>query len=121
MAPTAALTTAFALIDPDERTPGANHFLSVPYPRPSDGGEELKVAAVNYFWEGTLPLKGDVRPWIAVSLSRFWPPERSTADYVVAVESTEPVVPTEPVVSTGSVTAKKSEEEPARSTIDPSW
>jgi hypothetical protein len=82
----AALTTAFALTAPDQPDRDSNHFLSVPYPRPTIGGAELQVAGVNYHAEGTLDFARDAGEWIAVSFDRFWPPERASADYVVEVQ-----------------------------------
>ncbi len=111
--PTAALTTAFTLIGPDDRT-GTNHFVSASYPQPRADGVELKVAGVNYFCQHELPLTGDVGEWIAVSLDQFWPPERASSDYVVAVESVESTGP----VRKGSVAAPLP---PAPYTIDPAW
>jgi hypothetical protein len=85
--PTEALTTAFTLIAPDKPDVPSNHFLSVPYPRPTIDGVELEVAGVNYYTEGVLdfPQPQKVGAWIAVSFDRFWPPERASADYIVAV------------------------------------
>jgi hypothetical protein len=85
--PVAALTTAFALTDPDQPDPDSNHFLSIPYPRPTIGGTELTVAGVNYYTEGTLDFTKNADKWIAVSFDRFWPPERASADYVVEVKA----------------------------------
>jgi hypothetical protein len=93
--PTAALTTAFTLIAPDKPDVPSNHFLSIPYPRPTIDGVELKVSGVNYHTEGVLDFTSDVGAWIAVSFDRFWPPERASADYVVAVPS-DNVVAVEP-------------------------
>jgi hypothetical protein len=84
--PTAALTTAFALIAPDRPDVPSNHFLSVPYPLPTIDGVELEVAGVNYYTEGVLDFTRDVDACIAFSLDQFRPPTRASADYVVAVE-----------------------------------
>ena len=112
--PTAALTTAFTLIGPDNPNAPSNHFLSVPYPRPRVDGVELKVAGVNYFCHTRCALTRDVREWIAVSFDQFCPPERASSDYVVAVESGE---------STGP--AQKGRPAPPLPpvpyTIDPAW
>jgi hypothetical protein len=99
--PTAALTTTFTLItDRRQRSsvinslppkPGSaettNHFISLPYPAPVVDGEELEVASVAYYREAVLPFTPEAKDWIALSLSRFYPPERETADYIIAVES----------------------------------
>jgi hypothetical protein len=83
--PTEALTTAFTLIGPDTPKILSNQFLSVPYPRPTIDGVELKVAGVNYYTEGVLDFTSDVGPWIALSFDGFGPPDRASTDYVVAV------------------------------------
>jgi hypothetical protein len=88
--PTTALTTAFTLIAPDKSDVPSNHFLSIPYPRPTIDGVELKVTGVNYHTERELDFRPrHVGAWIAVSFDRFWPPDRASADYVVAVEPLE--------------------------------
>ncbi len=87
---TRALTRTFTLGPPD---PGSQpvSFLSVPYPAPSIDGTPLGVAGVAYYCEDELAFD---RPadenWIAVSLDRFFPPERESADYIIRV--TEPGV-----------------------------
>jgi hypothetical protein len=86
--PTAAIPTTFTLTVPSLRSVGmTNHFLSVPYPAPVVDGKELKVAGVTYFCEEVLSLTGEAKDWIAVSFDRFWPPERASADYIVAVDA----------------------------------
>ena len=88
--PTAALTTTFLLKDPSP----SNDFISVHYPAPVVDGKELEVAGVHYYCEGVFPLTGEAKKkWVAVSLARFFPRERTSADYIVAVEACpEPTV-----------------------------
>ena len=90
---TAALTTAFTVIGPDKPDVPSNHFLSIPYPRPTIDGVELSVTGVKYHTVGVLHFTREVvaepefqQAWIAVSFDQFAPEERASADYVVAVE-----------------------------------
>jgi hypothetical protein len=69
---------------------GDNHFVSVAYPRPIVDGEPLDDVSVTYLTEQTIPLSGDVGRWIAISLDRFYPPGRSSADYIVVVSDDPP-------------------------------
>jgi hypothetical protein len=86
--PPAALTTTFTMTVPSLGSVGTtNHFISVPYPVPVVDGKELEVAGVTYYCEEVLPLTGEPKDWIAVSFDRFWPPERASADYIIAVEA----------------------------------
>lgn len=90
--PTRALTRTFAMgaADPDI---GPLSFLSVPYPEWSIDGRRLDVAGVDYYCEGRIDWDRRVDGgWIAVSLDRFFPPERASADYIVQVtpEGAEP-------------------------------
>jgi hypothetical protein len=88
--PTQALTRTFTLAPPDPKSQPIS-FLSVPYPAPSIDGTPLRVAGVTYYAEDELafdrpvdrPVDGD---WIAVSLDRFFPPERDSADYIIRLE-----------------------------------
>lgn len=80
-----ALTRTFTLGPPDPESQPIS-FLSVPYPVPSIDGTPLRVAGVAYYCEDELAFdrraNGD---WIAVSLDRFFPPERGSADYIIRV------------------------------------
>jgi hypothetical protein len=83
--PTQALTRTFAF-DPEHLARPPLHFLSAFYP----GQQAGTVAGVAYYTQGDLvfdrPLDIDVDgPYFAVSLSRFFPPERPGADYIVQV------------------------------------
>jgi hypothetical protein len=85
--PSEALTRAFDLTAPDKPTgEPINHFLSARYPQPIVEGRRLGLASVSYYWEGELPLTGDVGNFIAVSLDAFQPPDRFSVDYIVAVD-----------------------------------
>jgi hypothetical protein len=66
-------------------------FLSVPYPDPQPDGVVLAEATSAYYDDNV-----DVRfdrdidiaedgDWIAISLDRFFPPERASAEYIVRV------------------------------------
>lgn len=86
--PTAALTNTFTLMASSLPSVGTtNHFLSVPYPAPVVDGKQLEVAGVTYYCQEVLPLTRGAKDWIAVSFDRFWPPERASADYIIAVEA----------------------------------
>jgi hypothetical protein len=116
--PTEALTTAFTLIVPDKPDVPSNHFLSIPYPRPTIDGVGLTVTGVNYQTEGVLDFTHDVGRWIAVSFDRFWPPERASADYIVAVPSDNDVA----VEKRRGVTNGDAKTAPlAPYPIDPAW
>jgi hypothetical protein len=81
--PIRALTRTFTLGPPD---PGSQpvSFLSVPYPAPGIDGIPLQVAGVTYYCEYELDFDHRAEEdWIAVSLDRFFPPERGSADYIV--------------------------------------
>jgi hypothetical protein len=84
---TSALTRTFELADPGPGGAGpTNSFLSVRYPVPSLGGEKLDMAGVAYYCQDELDFDRQAEhPWLAISLDRFWPPERASADYIVAV------------------------------------
>ena len=83
----AAPARTFILTAPDEPSIGpTDYFLSAPYPQPAIAGKRLSLAGVNYYDEWELDLTGDVTEWIAISLDAFWPPERFSVDYIVAVE-----------------------------------
>jgi len=70
---------------------GDNHFVSVEYPRPIIDGAPRDDAGVTYFTERTISLDGAVGKWIAICLEdRFYPPGRSSADYIVAVDDVAP-------------------------------
>jgi hypothetical protein len=83
--PTRALTRTFTLAPPDPKFQPIS-CLSVRYL----DGTPLGVAGVTYYCEGELtfdrPADGD---WIAVSLDRFFPPERGSADYIVRLEGSK--------------------------------
>jgi hypothetical protein len=93
--PTAALTTTFTLTPPKRGSVGTtNHFISVDYPMPVGDGEGPKVAGVAYYCEAVLRFTRKAEDWIALSFSRFYPHERQSADYIIAVEACpEPLVP----------------------------
>ena len=83
--------TDFELTIRGVRWPGAsNHFVSVDYPRPVIDGALLDKTGVTYSIERTVPLGNQVGDWIAISLDRFAPPERASADYIVAVDDQPP-------------------------------
>jgi len=87
--PTGALTRAFTLGTPDPKK-GPLSFLSVPYPQPSVKGTGPPAAGVTYYTQEEIDFDPDRsvhEGWIAVSLSRFFPPERASADYIVQVRS----------------------------------
>jgi hypothetical protein len=72
---------------------GPLSFKSVPYPDPRKDGEVLSEVEVDYCAE-TQPVgfDRDVNiavdgAWVAVSLDRFFPPERASADSIVRVIS----------------------------------
>jgi hypothetical protein len=83
--PTSAATSVFALTAPGAQQP-SNHCLSVPYVAQPVGGKQLTMAAVNYFYAGTLPLvpAPQVDDWIAISPDKFTP-GRASADYIAKV------------------------------------
>jgi hypothetical protein len=68
--------------------PNPRAFLSVPYPQPpigANGVTEVPVCYADTFdlrW--TRPLNAGA--FVAISLDRFWPPERDSADYIAHVE-----------------------------------
>ena len=84
--PTRALTRTFEIgtADPSIRPLS---FLSVPYPDASIDGTRLAVAGVDYYFEGTIEFdRPATDEWIAVSLDRFFPPERASAELIVRVQ-----------------------------------
>jgi hypothetical protein len=83
--PTRALTRTFEIntADPSIRPLS---FLSVPYPDASVDGKRLAIAGVDYYYEGTVEFDRPAKDeWIAVSLERFFPPERASAELIVRV------------------------------------
>jgi hypothetical protein len=85
--PTAALTTTFTLTPPKlGSVEPTNHFISVAYPMLIGDGQGPEVARVAYYREVVLGLTGEAKDWIALSFSRFYPRERQSADYIIAVE-----------------------------------
>jgi hypothetical protein len=73
-------------------------FLSTFYPQLSINGTPITVAGVTYYAEKELVFDRPVDvdndgEWVAVSLERFFPPERPSADYIVNVggNHTKPV------------------------------
>jgi hypothetical protein len=84
---TSEATRTFVLTPPNKPSGGpTNNFLSAPYPQPAIRGKRLDLAGVDYYCDGQLPLTGDVGEWIAISLDAFWPPDRFSVDYIVAVD-----------------------------------
>lgn len=85
VSPTNAATSVFALTAPGDQQP-SNHCLSVPYVAQPVGGKQLTMAAVNYFYAGTLSLvpAPQVGDWIAISPNKFTP-GRGSADYIAKV------------------------------------
>jgi len=71
--------------------PNPRMFLSVPYPQPPIG--QSGVASVPVCYAGLYALRWtrplDPRAFVAISLDRFWPPERDSADYIAQVEDRE--------------------------------
>jgi hypothetical protein len=87
--PTRALTRTFAMGTANPAIRPLS-FLSVPYPDPRINGKRLAVAGVDYYSETKIEFDREVDSadgdWIvAVSLDRFFPPERASADYIVRV------------------------------------
>jgi hypothetical protein len=81
--PTQALTRTFEINTADP-TIRPLWFLSVPYPDASIDGKCLPVAGVDYYFEGTIRFDHTAKDeWIAVSLDRFFPPERASAELIV--------------------------------------
>jgi hypothetical protein len=80
-APAPASFTALNEVDP-------RGFLSVPYPLPRVDGRPVPEISVDYSGEYTLPWTRQLMPdgWVAISLDRFCPPERDSADYIAQVE-----------------------------------
>ena len=66
-------------------------FLSAPYPDASIDGKRLAVVGVDYYYEGRIKFDRPAQDeWIAVSLERFFPPERASAEFIVRVPPTSP-------------------------------
>jgi hypothetical protein len=63
-------------------------FLSGSYPQPPVEAGRVTRVPVDFYgeyelrWSGTLP----AGTWVAISFDRFWPPERSSAEYITQVE-----------------------------------
>jgi hypothetical protein len=116
--PTRALTRTFAMGTADTAIRPLS-FLSVPYPDPSIDGTRLDVAGVAYYCEDKIkfdrPVDGE---WIAVSLDRFFPPERASADYIVRVQP-DP----DPVVERGIASTAQTEPADGAPTfpVTPAW
>jgi hypothetical protein len=86
---TEALTTTFAFDSADPKTTPLS-FLSAFYPSTRIDGIPLPTAGVAYYTDGGIVFDRPVDTkkdgnWIAVSLERFFPPERASADYIVRV------------------------------------
>jgi hypothetical protein len=73
-------------------------FLSVPYPQPSRGQIEVnfRQTFICKWKEKTkhnfgLEIQNQAtnNPWVAVSFDQFWPPERSSADFITQVQPCE--------------------------------
>jgi hypothetical protein len=65
----------------------APHFVSVAYPPPGLGNQQLvDVGFYYYLSEKVVRFNREARDWLAVSFDRFWPPERSSADYILPVD-----------------------------------
>jgi hypothetical protein len=73
-------------------------FLSVPYPQPSRGQIEVNFRQT-FICKWTLKTKNNfgiavqnpdtMNPWVAISFDQFWPPERSSADFIAQVQACE--------------------------------
>jgi len=92
--PAQALTRTFAFGSADPATTPLS-FLSAFYPGQRTG----TVAGVAYYTEGDLVFDRELDTavdgmYFAVSLSRFFPPERVNADYIVRVTNPVPKPPT---------------------------
>jgi hypothetical protein len=63
-------------------------FLSVPYRQPYEYDPGLTSVGVNYFAEFTLPWSTPLPQgaWVAISFDRFWPPDRTSADFITQVD-----------------------------------
>lgn len=63
-------------------------FLSVPYPQPRLRAEGVTPVTARYVGDLVLSWTRQLQPgaWVALSLDRFWPPERDSADYIARVE-----------------------------------
>jgi hypothetical protein len=62
------------------------HFVSVAYPPPGMGNQAPDEVGFYYFLsDGVVRFTREAGDWLAVSLDRFWPPERSSADYILPV------------------------------------
>jgi hypothetical protein len=88
--PTKAPPQTFTMTAPDPKAGEPMSFLSVRYPDPRPEGVPLAEAAVDYHNEVDIDLDREINiavhgVWIAVSLDRFFPPERASADYIVRV------------------------------------
>ena len=84
--PARALTRTFE-IGPADPSISPLSFLSAPYPDASIDGKRLAVVGVAYYYEGTITFDREAEDeWIAVSLERFFPPERASAELIVRVQ-----------------------------------
>ena len=92
VSPTRALTRTFAFESTDtaDAAEPPLSFLSTFYPRLRIDGTLVTVAGVAYYTEGRLDFDRPVDTaadgdYVAVSLERFFPAERPSADYIVRV------------------------------------
>lgn len=89
--PTQALTRTVAFGSNDPTTTPLS-FSSSFYPEFRIDGTVVAVAGITYYTQGDLVFDRSLDiakdgHWIAVSLERFFPPERASADYIVRVRS----------------------------------
>ena len=63
-------------------------FLSISYPQPHIGEEGAIQVGMDYFAEYMLKWSSLLPPnaYVAISLDRFWPPERESPDYIAQVQ-----------------------------------
>ena len=78
--------------------PNPMAFLSVPYPQPPIGASGVTEVPVRYAGAYDLRWSRPLAPgaFVAVSLDRFWPPERDSADYLAQVENCQLHAPGRP-------------------------
>jgi len=112
--PRQALTRAFA-IGPADPSLSPLSFPSAPYPAASIGGKRLAVVGVAYAFEGTIRFDREAEDeWIAVSLERFFPPERPSPELIVRVQ---PGLGPGPVVERGVAGTASTEPDTAARTF----
>jgi hypothetical protein len=67
-------------------------FLSASYPQPEPDDSGVARVTVDYYREDDIPWLSDlpVDNWVAISVDRFWPPERESVEYIAQIGSCEP-------------------------------